>query len=178
MGAAVLVGVILFALAILRYWEEVAQLEKYGYLGAFVISLLSSATVIVPVPGIAVVFALGGVVKYPWLLGLLVGMAEPLGELVGYLAGTGGRMMVQSNPSPMYRRMEGWMKRRGGWVLFFFAAFPNPFFDIAGAIAGVLRYPLWKFLLVCWAGKTVKGLTIALGGAWGMKFFLSWFEMF
>jgi membrane protein DedA with SNARE-associated domain len=42
---------------------------------------------------------------------------------------------------------------------------PNPLFDIAGMIAGVLRMPLYKFLLFCWVGKVLKMMMFAYGGA-------------
>jgi membrane protein DedA with SNARE-associated domain len=36
---------------------------------------------------------------------------------------------------------------------------------LAGIAAGALHYPVWRFLLVCFLGKTVKGLALALAGA-------------
>jgi membrane protein DedA with SNARE-associated domain len=30
--------------------------------------------------------------------------------------------------------------------------------------AGGLRYPLWKFFIFCWAGKTIKSLAFAFAG--------------
>lgn len=173
--AFVSVGIILaLAGAVVYYWERVQGLGSYGYLGAFVISILGSATIIVPVPSLAVVFALGGVLKYPLLVGIAAGMGEPLGELTGYMAGVGGRKALKSSQNPLYTRVQEWMRRRGFLALFAMAAVPNPIFDLIGAAAGALRYPLWKFLLVCWAGKTVKGLMVSFAGAWGLQFVLRW----
>jgi membrane protein DedA with SNARE-associated domain len=62
-------------------------------------------------------------------------------------------------------------------LLFTLSAIPNPFFDFAGAIAGAIYYPLWKFLLFCWAGKTIKGLMVAFAGAWGLRFILHWLNI-
>ena len=163
------------AVAIIYYWGAVSNLENYGYGGAFVISLLGSATLIVPVPALAVIFALGGVLKYPFLVGIVVGVAEPIGELTGYMAGRGGRLALKNRQGALYSKMQGWMKRRGSLVLFLFSAIPNPIFDLAGAAAGALHYPISKFLLVCWAGKTVKGLGIAYAGYWGLRPFLPLF---
>ena len=42
---------------------------------------------------------------------------------------------------------------------------PNPFFDVVGMIAGLLRIPAWRFLLACWTGNIIKATTIALIGA-------------
>ena len=48
-----ILGVILtigMAVAVIYYWEWVRELEHYGYAGAFFISILGGATIIVPVP--------------------------------------------------------------------------------------------------------------------------------
>lgn len=141
----------------------------YGYLGAFLISLMASAVVIIPVPGLPVVFFLGAILN-PFIVGLMVGLAEPIGELTGYMAGYSGRITLENKR--FYTRLQDWMKRRGSLVLFCFSAIPNPIFDAAGIAAGALRYPVWKFLLVLFLGKTVKGMLVALAGYWTLRLLL------
>ena len=175
---ATIATIVLLAVAIVVFWETVRSLEGYGYVGAFLISILGGATVIVPVPSLPVVFALGGVMKYPALVGVAAGLGEPLGEITGYMAGWGGRAALIKRNEAIYSRLEGWMRRRGGVALAALAALPNPFFDLAGAAAGALRFPLWKFLLYCWMGKTVKGLWIAFAGYWGLGAILKWLGAF
>jgi membrane protein YqaA with SNARE-associated domain len=58
------------------------------------------------------------------------------------------------------------MKRWGSLTIFVLALIPNPLFDIAGAIAGLLRFPLWKFLLVGAAGRIPKHIFFAYSGVW------------
>jgi membrane protein YqaA with SNARE-associated domain len=53
------------------------------------------------------------------------------------------------------------MERRGGMLLFLVSIVPNPIFDVIGVAAGALRYPLWRFFVVVWAGKTIKFITFA-----------------
>ncbi len=65
----------------------------------------------------------------------------------------------------MYQRLVAWMERRGGITIFVLSVIPNPFFDLAGIAAGTLRYPLWRFLLFCWLGKTLKTTLVAWAGA-------------
>jgi uncharacterized membrane protein YdjX (TVP38/TMEM64 family) len=57
------------------------------------------------------------------------------------------------------------MERRGFATLLVLAAVPNPLFDVAGMAAGMLRYPVGKFLLACWLGKTLKAIVIAYLGS-------------
>ena len=60
---------------------------------------------------------------------------------------------------------RGWMDRYGLFALFALAAIPNPFFDVAGIIAGVSHIKVTTYLAVTWAGKIVKFILIALLGA-------------
>ena len=57
------------------------------------------------------------------------------------------------------------MQRRGFLTLFVLSAIPNPLFDLAGISAGVLHYPVARFLLACWLGKTIKALALAYLGS-------------
>lgn len=148
--------------AIIAFRQELARFAAYGYLGIFVITLVGNATVILPVPGLVAVFA-GGTALNPWLVGLVAGLAQPIGELTGYLAGYGGAGVVENRET--YRRLRGWMQRHGFLTILVLAAIPNPVFDAAGIIAGALQMPVWKFLLACFLGKTAKSLAIAWLGA-------------
>jgi uncharacterized membrane protein YdjX (TVP38/TMEM64 family) len=147
---------------ILVFRKELAGLAAYGYPGIFLIMLLSSATVILPVPGLALVFAAGASFN-PWLVGLAAGLGAGLGEITGYLVGYGGRGAVENRSA--YARVRRWMERYGLWVIFAMASVPNPVFDIAGITAGMMRIPLWQFLLAVCAGNIVKATVVALAGS-------------
>lgn len=170
--AILLVIVISVALFVLtqRYPEMAEKFESYGYVGVFLASLITSSTVIVPVPPVLVLLPI--IVTYnPFLVGLVGATGGIIGEITGYMAGYGGQSMV--NKGKMYTRVEGWMKKWGSWVIFVFAAFF--IFDIAGVVAGALRFPLWKFLLVGWAGKCIKYVGLmwlaVKGWEWVLRFF-------
>jgi len=162
----VILVVIGISAVIFVFRDRVANLEGYGYLGAFLISLVSCATIILPIPGIALIFALGDTYN-PFLVGLAAGAGSALGEISGYMAGYSGQMVIKNNKT--YLRLEEWMKRRGAIVIVLLSFVPNPLFDLAGAVAGVLRYPLWKFWVFCFLGKTPKNILIALAGAWALE---------
>ena len=162
----VILIVIGISAGIFVFRDKVANLEGYGYLGAFLISLVSCATIILPIPGIALIFALGDTYN-PFLVGLAAGAGSALGEISGYMAGYSGQMVIKNNKT--YLRLEKWMKRRGAIVIVLLSFVPNPLFDLAGAAAGVLRYPLWKFWVFCFLGKTPKNILIALAGAWALE---------
>jgi membrane protein YqaA with SNARE-associated domain len=160
--------VIVITLAVWRVADKLEQFELWGYPGIFLVSFLGNATVILPAPSLALVFAMGGVLN-PLLVGLVAGPAEALGELTGYLAGYSGRAIVENRR--VYDRLSGWMRRNGALTVFILSVVPNPFFDLAGIAAGVLRYPLFRFLLSCWLGKSIKTTAFAFAGAYSLAFF-------
>ncbi len=158
--------VVLFVLglsvAIFAFRDHFAELAAVGYPGIFLVSLLGNATIILPAPSLALVFAMGSALPPP-LVGLTAGAGEALGELTGYAAGFGGRAVIENQER--YQRLVTWMRRAGGPTIFVLSLIPNPFFDLAGIAAGTLRYPLWRFLLFCWLGKTIKTMLVAWAGA-------------
>jgi len=158
----VILFVLGLSLAIFAFRECFTDLAAIGYPGIFVVSLLGNATIILPAPSLVLVFALGSALS-PVCVGLAAGIGEALGELTGYAAGFAGRAVIEDGKN--YRRLVHWMERRGGITVFLLSAVPNPFFDLAGIAAGTLRYPLWRFLLFCWLGKTLKTTLVAWAGA-------------
>ena len=158
-----------------RYPDKVEELANFGYLGVFIISLLSSATLILPVPGVLVLFPLV-VALNPVLVALAASTGGIIGEISGYMAGYSGRGMVNIvNSGRMYNRVERWMWRWGAWTIFVFAATPLLVFDLAGVIAGAIRYPLWKFLLIGWLGKSLKFVVLVFAMVWGWETLLRYF---
>lgn len=142
--------------------DRAGELAVYGYPGIFLIAFLSYATVLLPAPGAAVVFAMGAVF-HPTGVALAAGIGAALGEVSGYLAGFSGQAVIER--TDLYDRLTRWMQRNGALTVFFLSAIPNPFFDIAGIAAGALRMPLPKFLVWCWLGETTKMLVFAYAGA-------------
>jgi uncharacterized membrane protein YdjX (TVP38/TMEM64 family) len=151
--------------AALYFRDHLKDLEGYGYPAVFLVGLISNATLILPVPGLAVSSVLGSVFN-PWIVGLVAGVGQALGELTGYMAGYSGQTWVDEHPR--YRRLVQWTQQYGVFAIFLMALFPNPLFDIAGMAAGVLRVPVWKFLLSCAAGKVIKNILFAVAGWYGI----------
>jgi len=159
LAVLVVIGISVFVFSIRNRVEEFAA---YGYPGIFLITLLANATVLLPAPGVAVVFAMGSVF-HPLGVGLAAGTGGALGELSGYLAGFGGQAVVEN--TAVYARIHPWVQRWGVWAILILAAIPNPFFDLAGIAAGILKIPLWKFLLFCWIGQLIKMTAFAYAGS-------------
>jgi membrane protein DedA with SNARE-associated domain len=158
--------------------ELIAELEGYGYFGAFLISLIGNASILLP--GIVLPLLTGlGVIFYPasglfglFMVGLAGGVGAAIGELSGYMVGYSGRGVVEDKKR--YWRLVGWVKKWGALAIFVFALVPL-FFDLVGLAAGVLRFPLWKFILVCWLGRTILYVAFIVLAALGWNVVLPYF---
>jgi membrane protein YqaA with SNARE-associated domain len=142
--------------------DQADRLAVYGYPGIFIIAFLAYATVLLPAPGVALVFTMGSVF-HPVGVALAAGAGAALGEVLGYLAGFSGQAVIEN--TTLYQRLVGWMQKNGALAVLLLSALPNPFFDLAGAAAGALKMPLLKFLFFCWLGETLKMLVFAHAGA-------------
>ena len=163
-----------FVITVFLLRNHLPDIRSVGYVGVLVLSFVGSASIFVPVPGIAAVCAGPSIVGLsPVIVALMASIGEAFGELSGYLIGYSGRGFADKNR--FYPRIERWMQQRGGLALFLASSVPNPFFDLIGIAGGTLKYPIWRFLLAVWAGKMVKSLLIAytcfIGFEWATEFF-------
>jgi membrane protein YqaA with SNARE-associated domain len=159
-GLLLLVIALTIGIYLLR--DQTRWLARWGYVGIFFLSILANATIILPAPGVAFVFGLGALYN-PLLVALAAGAGAAVGELSGYLAGYSGNIVIQNRTHA--DRMTEWMKKYGPWTILILGFIPNPLFDLAGIIAGMLKMPLWKFLLFCMVGKILKMLLFAYAGS-------------
>jgi len=166
----VLVGLMMtaFAFSFFFFNIDVARLNAYGYVGLFAVTLISAASIVLPMPGAAAIAGAGALlnpvlgIPVPILVALVASPAETLGETTGYAAGYGGRVLFQDNR--YYPRVKSWMERRGMATMFTLSAIPNPLVDVAGVAAGAVRMPLSHFYMSVLPGKIVKNLYLATGG--------------
>lgn len=157
----VLLVVIAMTIVLVINRERVQELQTYGYPGIFLFSILANATILIPVPGVVFTSAMGAVFD-PLYVSLVAGAGAALGELSGYLAGFSGQAVLEN--SARYDRVVRWMRKYGDVTILVLAFIPNPLFDLAGVIAGILKMPVWKFLVFCVIGKILKMMVFAFAG--------------
>lgn len=153
--------------------DRVEDFVAYGYPGIFLIALMANATVFLPAPGVAIVFAMGSIFN-PIGVALAAGTGGALGELSGYLAGFSGQAVVER--TDVYNKISPWIKKYGGWTILVLSAIPNPFFDIAGIAAGMAKMKLWRFLLFCWVGQIIKMAMFAFAGTYSIDWIASFYK--
>ncbi len=159
---AALVFVVALTAALILLRNKIPEMEKYGYPGIFVLSIIANATLILPIPGVLITSAMGAVYN-PLLVAIFAGSGAAIGELSGYLAGFSGRAVIEK--AAWHEKVVNWMRKYGNPTILVLAAIPNPAFDIAGITAGMLKVPVWRYLLWCTLGKIIKMLIFAYGGA-------------
>jgi len=161
--------VILVSLALLSLRDQIRALAGLGYPGVFLTSMLSSATVLIPAPGLAIVYTMGHILN-PWLIGLVAGSGAALGEISAYLAGISGRAVIER--MELYRRVRPYVRRYGAIAIFVLGVIPNPTFDMAGIAAGALKMPFRAFLLAVWLAQIIKMTVFALAGAYSLNWLM------
>lgn len=136
-----------------RFHDEIQSLGNAGLIGLFVLSILGNATLIIPAPVFVFACAAGTVFSFV-AVGIVAGLGAAIGEMTGYMAGYGGTAVLPRGR--LYQCLQAFMQRRGMLTIFLLAAIPNPIFDVGGILAGVIRMPVWRFVVSAWAGKALR----------------------
>ncbi|MFA5317032.1 MAG: VTT domain-containing protein [Dehalococcoidales bacterium] len=161
-----------------RHPERLVELTHFVYAGAFLISLIGNATIILPGAVLVILVGIGAAqfqavgLLGPILVGLAGGTGAALGEITGYAAGYGGRLAAERLGA--YHRVVRWMGRWGSLTILVSSIIPF-FFDLVGIAAGTLRYPFWRFLLLCWLGRTLLYTVLITIAALGWANLLPYF---
>ena len=153
--------------AVVIFWDDIQRAQQYGYVGVFIISIFAGGTVIIPVPGLLVVFTLGSIL-HPAIVGAVSGLGEAIGSMTIYLTGYGGHGTIKARTPGIASKFENWLNHRGGVSIFLMSSIINPLFYPFTIIAGMLRFGFLRFFLLCWGGKTVKNCAVAYVGYFGL----------
>ena len=158
-----------FALVSEFGWEWMKTFAlQHGYSGAFLISLIGAASVIIPIPYTLMIYFLGHFLD-PFLLALASGAGSAVGEFSGYVLGYYGRAVISEERK---RKVDFWLRifnRHGALVVFIFAVSPLPD-DLLFIPLGIVRYSLVKAFVPCLIGKLIMSFIIALAGRSSIRF--------
>ena len=161
-----IVTVVAITIYIISIRDHIAEFKQYGYLGIFFVALLANATVFIPAPGVAIIYAMGAVFN-PLYVGLAAGTGGAIGELSGFLAGFSGQAVIER--THLYERIKPQVDKYGGWAILVLSAIPNPFFDIAGFAAGIAKMKMRTFLFSVWIGQLIKMTLFAYAGKYSVE---------
>lgn len=143
MSALILLGILL---------SSNVPLGNYGLVGIFVMALLSHLTMVARGLFLPAFLSLTQIYS-PLTLGLAAGLGGGLGEMITYYWGLGIKKTLTSknerdDPPPK------WAERYGLIVALLFASSPLPDTPMM-LLAGALRFPPRKVLMIQLAGKTM-----------------------
>ena len=161
-AAFIISGVVLWA-------TGTFNIENIGYTSIWFLAFIGASLLFLPVSALAAVCVAATVDLNPFLIAVVAGSAEAIGELTGYLAGMGGKAIFDRNR--FYLRFKNLFSRYASLTLFFGSIIPNPFFDFLGVAAGSILFPIKRFVLIVFIGKTIKFTWVALGCYYGVTWF-------
>jgi membrane protein YqaA with SNARE-associated domain len=155
---AVAGGIFLVALNIAVYFAPIdyGAFTSFAYAGAFIVTFLANALIVIPIPYIPIVAHIGATAPMPWLVVVLGALASVLGESVAFLAGRAEEGLVSEHP--IYKRVHRVAERPflAGALLFAFAVPPNPIFDVAGLAAGAVGVRYRVFFVAVFAARLIR----------------------
>ena len=151
-------GIFLVAFNIAVYLAPIdyGAFTSFAYVGAFVVTLLANALIVIPIPYIPIVAHIGATADMPWLVVVLGALASVLGESVAFLAGRAEEGLVSEHP--VYKRVHRVAERPllAGAMIFAFAVPPNPIFDVAGLAAGAVGVRYRVFFVAVFAARLIR----------------------
>jgi membrane protein YqaA with SNARE-associated domain len=146
----------IFSISILN-----SLISQYSYFGAFLVGLITSSTIFLPLPGTVMISLMAGIEGLnPILLGIFAGLGSTIGELTSYLIGRG--VSVKD-----VEKLKGWKRKffesvfkyfdKYGFftVIIFAFQFIVPF-DFIGIFAGFSKMKVSHFFLATLIGKILK----------------------
>jgi membrane protein YqaA with SNARE-associated domain len=157
-------AVIALNVALLLAPIDYSGLRAFAYPGAFLITLLANAAVVLPVPYIPIVMHIAGTADSAALVVLVAAVGSVLGESVAFAVGRVEKDLLDGHP--WFERLRGFFRheRRAFLFLLFFAMPLNPVFDIGGFGAGALGISYRTFFSAVLLGRIVRFAAIAFLG--------------
>jgi membrane protein YqaA with SNARE-associated domain len=142
---------------------EASKFVGLGYLGVFILSFLGSVTLFFPLPNVVTAVA-AGLFLDPLNVAIIGGLGSSAGELSGYFVGYLGKAIFKNNEK-IYLIIKKLFQKYPWGTIFLLALIPNPLFDVAGIIAGIMQYNIIKFYSATFLGKTVRYFILAYIGS-------------
>jgi len=143
---------------------DYSSLKGIAYPGAFLITLIANAAVVLPVPYIPIVMHIARTADSIVLVVLLAALGSALGESVAFAVGRVEKELLDGHP--WFEKLRGFFchEKRAFFFLLFFAMPLNPVFDLGGFGAGALGVRFRTFFVAVMLGRIVRFSLIAYLG--------------
>ena len=168
------VAVVAMNIALLLAPIDYSALRGLAYPGAFLITLIANAAIVLPVPYIPILMHIARTADSVALVIGLAALGSALGEAVAFGVGRVEKDLLDGHP--WFERLRGFFsrERRAFFFLLFFAMPLNPVFDVGGFGAGALGVSFRTFFTAVLLGRIVRFSLVAylgthLGGLFGAQ---------
>ena len=145
--------------------------DKYGYFGAFLGSLLGNITIALPTPYAFLIMALGSTLN-PLILGFVSGLGATIGELSSYVVGRASRKALSQERLNRLAAVRRLVDKYGFLTIILFAVTPLPD-DVLLVSLGMMNYNVKSLVLPVWIGKTILATFLAYAGLYGFTYLSS-----
>lgn len=158
---AAVIAVFLFNLMLFLLPIDYATLGGLAYPGAFLLTFVANAAVVVPVPYVPIVAQISTQADSVALVVLLAALGSALGECVAFFVGRVEKDLFTGHP--WFERLRHFFRYESRAVVFLFLfAIPlNPIFDAGGLGAGALGLKFRSFFIPVFLGRVVRFAIIA-----------------
>lgn len=154
-------AVFLFNLLLFLLPVDYAALGGLAYPGAFLLTFVANAAVVVPVPYVPIIAHMSTSAESVAVVVLLAALGSALGETVAFFVGRVEKDLFTGHP--WFERLRFFFRyqSRAAIFLFFFAIPLNPVFDAGGLGAGALGLPFRTFFIPVLLGRIIRFAIIA-----------------
>lgn len=163
--------IVLFTISVLLLFSPIYfrynfnQLKSLGIFGIMLFNFISSSTLFFPAPGF-IATGIGGALYNPILVAIASSVGSTLGESIGFIFGHSSRKITHPKDHTFMESLYKVIHHKHGALFIIILAFiPNPFFDVAGILAGLALYPLRKFLMLVFIGRFARDIIVAYIGS-------------
>lgn len=159
LAAMVLLGIVLFLPVFFQIRHH--ELRSFGLIGVFLLNFIGSATIFFPTPAFISV-GISATQSNPLLVAVIAASGAAMGEATTFLFGfTSNKFFNLEKHKGINKFRKIIFNQWGGMAILLLAFIPNPFFDGIGALAGLSRYPIKRFLFLTFLGRLFRYIIIA-----------------
>jgi membrane protein YqaA with SNARE-associated domain len=153
-----------------------AFVSRWGYLGIFIVSFISSSSVLFPLPGFIVIFTFGAVFN-PLLVAFFGALGATAGSITSYFLGLGGKEILENKYGKKLNKIKkGFTKYKGPLWIVALNASPLPE-DLVSIFCGIIRYDFKKFILATFIGQMILTSILAYSGFYSVNWILDYFKL-
>ena len=153
-----------------EFYIDPGTVLAFGYLAVFILPMIASLTLLLPLPVFPVILLAGGLLD-PVATGLLAASGMTVGMAATYFYAASSQDAVRNSiagrsgfAGRLAQRFLGTFERRPAFASFMMSAIPGPHFSFAGLVAGAAGVPYRTFFFYTFLGRVVVLLPLALAG--------------